>query len=446
MPELNKPTTTSSHWEPLADLLSETNAVFQDMRTGMSEMFLQLQANLSTGSQADELPNMLRDRTFLLTTNLAQKATSMAAELRAPALGRYGGEPYAIEGKRFLDLTLADALAPVEPLISDVLVNPSARESIKQLLGHISILASRSVLLEYRLKENQPQVDVSVLLDPQLDRGREILAGKTTPQLDSAFTSHPAWARIQTFCAAWAERGSLLNQNIETCWLEFDLAGRETDHVPSLFFNLHPTLNAPAETVIRTAFEILGASAEAMPHLEQALDAMEEGFRVRWAGVMLPRDAGNPRLCLELAKDQIKPYLEQLGWAGNVEQLDTLIAGFTVLADSLVLAIELNAQGLHPRLGFECRYDKNRQPENEPRWARMMDTLVRAKLTTPDKANAFIQSNGMDHWPMPHLPKAQVLQRLLSHVKLSYESNVALEAKGYSVVSWRDIDKEKFIR
>jgi hypothetical protein len=321
--------------------------------------------------------------------------------------------------------TLADTFAAFEPYLDEALVTAAARGALRTVLAHYPAEVSRSLLLEYRLKTDQPQVDLSILLDPALERGREWLATQGR-------------GVVSDFCSAWAEAGSVLHQAVETSWLEVDAPLPQSEAAeqpePSVFFRLREGADTAA---IDAGLRLLQPETAALERVQTCLESLPEGGLVRWAGVMA-RESRNVRLCLNLPKTEIKPYLRGLGWQGDDEQLDLLVAGFTKLTDVVIVAIELTPEGLSNTLGFECRYQFNRQPEIEPRWNTLFDTLVKARLCNEEKSQALQAWNGLFHEPFTIEGKPQVLVRNISHVKIGYQPGVAVTAKAYTSCNVRD--------
>jgi hypothetical protein len=394
------------------------------------------------------MPDVLRDRQMLNTVQMSDKLAELSNELKllaAPemaALSRYALPVTALERKSAPDApTLHDVFALFAPYLPADLISVGALAGLRNLLDQLPADLSRSLLLEHRLKDDEPQVDVSVLIDPTLDQGRDLLAGELPPSV----RDHWAWGRVQKFCAAWRDPDSPLFAALESCWLEFDVpipadvnAAVPETFVPSPFFRLKDASGEQAAAVIEAGLALLKPEAGSGAQVDRCLAQLPEGGKVRWAGVMLSRAEHRVRLCLDLPPSTIKPYLLGLGWVGNEEQLDLLVTGFTKLTDLMVLAIELTADGLLPAIGFECRYKFNRQPEIEPRWRWLTETLVKAQLCTAEKAAALLRWNGLHYRESAHWSLPQVLVRNQSHIKLQFDPGVAVTAKAYLSCNLRD--------
>jgi hypothetical protein len=435
--------TDHPEFNQLAEQFFQNAIALRQIAMGLVQIAKAMDAGTLRGTPgAQQVPDLLRDRQTFNTVQMSDKLVEMSAQLKLLAQADtadqslYAQPALKIETAALADCTLEDAFQQFVPYLPPMLVNADALNAILSLLRQFPAELSRSLLLEHRMKADQPQVDVSILLDPALDKGRELLATR----MPVALSSDPHWASLQQFCAAWLNPDSPLYANLETCWLEFDvpLEASPTTFIPSPFFNLKDALTVSAADVLSAGFAILQPDQASAAHVQRCLDALPEGGSVRWAGVMLSRDQHNVRLCLNLPHTTIKPYLQGLGWQGDEQQLDILIDGFGKLTDIMVLAIELTADGLAPAIGFECRYKLNRQPETEPRWRLLMDTLVKARLGDADKATALLKWNGLHYRNLTHAETPQILVRNQNHVKLQFHSGVALTAKAYISCSQRD--------
>lgn len=442
----------------LAEQFMQNATALRQIAAGLAQIAKAMESGTLSGISAatgvgaaptdQQMPDVLRDRQMLNTVQMSDKLAELSNELKLLAapetatLSRYTLPVTALEGKTAPAApSLHDVFTLFTPYLPADLISAGALAGLRNLLGQLPADLSRSLLLEHRLKADEPQVDVSILIDPTLDQGRELLAGALSPtQRD-----HWAWRRVQDFCAAWRDPASPLASALESCWLEFDVpipadlhAAVPESFVPSPFFRLKDASGEQAAAAIEAGLALLKPEVGSWAQVGRCLTALPADGKVRWAGVMLSRAEHRVRLCLDLPPSAIKSYLLGLGWVGNEDQLDLLVTGFTKLTDLMVLAIELTADGILPAIGFECRYKFNRQPEIEPRWRWLTETLVKAQLCTAEKAAALLRWNGLHYRESAHWPLPQVLVRNQSHIKLQFDPGVAVTAKAYLSCNLRD--------
>jgi hypothetical protein len=259
---------------------------------------------------------------------------------------------------------------------------------------------------------------------------------------------HPAWNRVREFCTRWDDPSSPLHHGVRETWLEFDL---EVDGPaipsPSLFFGLR--LETPpdhAYAIAEQALYALDYEPGQLPRpLRQCFEACPSQAPVNQIGVMLSRRTDALRVCNEARTlDPVIPYLMQVGWPGPIDELDHLIAELMPLADPHVMIdIDVSAR-THPKLGLELSFGN--QPEDEPRWAALLDVFVAHELCTSAKRDALLDWPGVTvptsepvPWP-GHLIVASLSRppdqfsafvRRLLHVKIVYQPGQPLEAKAY---------------
>ncbi len=199
----------------------------------------------------------------------------------------------------------------------------------------------------------------------------------------------------------------------------------------------------PLSWLMRTALPILRGSPlpdylerNFLQCLELAMPALY--FQV---GTMLSRKMDVLRLCIfNITGDEISNFLSRIGVQGSLGEIESAIADFAGLVDSLCLHLDIG-EVIYPRIGLELLYDNlhpwKRQPNKEIRWFQLFDKLVERGLCTPEKREALLA------WP-GYIPISQssggqelnstpngLLLRGLQHIKLVFCPNQPPEAKAY---------------
>ena len=240
---------------------------------------------------------------------------------------------------------------------------------------------------------------------------------------------------------------------------EFDVDGPPPDvPVPSIFF-------APQSNSQMDDIEVAGE-----PNAEGRLATVERTIRLLAGGEPPPRmlegcfraslvgreglscrphalqgeDA--VRLCIRLRSvERIMEYSTVVGWLGDEADLHGVLEPLARLVDRAALAIDVG-DAVRPKIGLECRFDRNRQPRREPRWGAFLNFLVLSGLCAADKREALLAYPGyVDEaahtvpWPASLRRASQLLGgrslstfvRSLHHVKIVYRPGEPLEAKAY---------------
>jgi hypothetical protein len=159
-------------------------------------------------------------------------------------------------------------------------------------------------------------------------------------------------------------------------------------------------------------------------------------------GILLSRELDIFRINVNgLRKNQLRSYLEGLGWKGPLDDLIALWEELLRFVDRIALSLDIGHRILS-RVGLECYIHS--QPSR--RWAIFLDALVSKGLCTPLKRDAFLSWPGTIYptttdvpWPGDLIVKSllqppnrfSMFRRDLSHIKLILEEHKTLTAKGY---------------
>ncbi|MBJ7614345.1 MAG: hypothetical protein DLM67_24710 [Candidatus Nephthysia bennettiae] len=305
-----------------------------------------------------------------------------------------------------------------------------------------------------------------------LHGGREMLAGLSGPGSPLPRSDEPAWAAVGALCRAWALPGSTLEAELHNVALEFDLPdGQGGLPPPNVFVGARTGILPPRPAhpgqlelpvvgseawLLDTALPLLGR--ELSPGRRDALvrcfEALPAGSRAFQVGVMLARPVEALRVCvLGLDYEKVAPFLQRIGWPGDLEELHVRLGALAANAESVILDVDV-ADAVLPSLGLECFAAEDGDQDLVQRWSRFLDPLVRAGLCRPERSRALlewplmIRESEAPSWPR-HLREASefvgeavegTLVRALNHVKLGWRPGM-LQAKGYLRVqhSWRPV-------
>lgn len=336
---------------------------------------------------------------------------------------------------------MKDYLDVVTPYLHSELVSPQALNKIQalaQILPPFSFAA-----FECRLGANQSRVDFHVNL-PQHPLN-----------LPARFLTYSVWQEFQKFYQNWTESNSLLHRSVDSLILEFDITGQPSlVPIPCVLLTLNPE-------AAREDFNLMDITAnwsfmqlndsivpEIKSNLSLCTNSLPDGARISNLAVMLSRPTQAVRVVVKgIPPHQLTDYLVQIGWSEPKNQISPIISTLSEWVDSMALAFDVG-DTIHPRIGLECRLQK--QPLDEPRWQLLLDYLVEKGLCTSAKRNALLAWPGfsqkaeqMQLWPSNLIwgdlflgTKAlSVFSRTIYEVKIVYQPNSPLSAKGYLTFS-----------
>lgn len=335
--------------------------------------------------------------------------------------------------------TIADTLAVLLPHLGRELLSDRARARLLAAGDALPAALSRCIYIECR-PETTELADLIVDVDVH---GGEMLAG-TGPAigLSPAQRLEPAWTPVIAFARAWTDRGGTLCHDVSGAWLEFDLAAGASPPAPSLFVDFSeraaragPERGLGALTAVLTAVG-RPLTTDSRRRLSSLLAALPASAAVLYAGVMLARDTSATRLCIMgLMRTQLLDYLRAVHWAGNMDQLDALMAS---LADAsgggqeqpAIVHLDAGAS-LGGSVGLE--YPLARQPQlaGEIAESALLDNFATRGLLTPAHRRALREWVGWEQRTMAHELWPSVIVRRVNHVKLVLSANGALGVKLY---------------
>jgi hypothetical protein len=372
---------------------------------------------------------------------------------------------YAIRNTQYANeapLSLAEYLQPLTPYLPAELISPAAFSQIQSIARTLPGTLAYSLLgFECRLGEDAPVADFLLSARAAVG-GREALAGLGTgdgPALP--LPDHAVWQQVRAFAMAWADPRSPLYEGIDNIWLEFDVPETGTaTPVPSVFVGFQTTTSpepcAPASEpaalpdVILTQLALQPLLGRAIPalvvqQLVRCFTALPPGARVAFVGAMLARHAPALRLIINgMSLAQIAEYLPRVGWPGSIDDLLASSGALAAQADYIWLNIDVGEK-VYPKVGLECYY-RRQQPQDEPRWGIFLDHLVAGGFCTAAKCAGLLRYPGISYtmadaesWPTSLRLAAQILGpagitrhvRGIHHIKLVYQPDCPLEAKGY---------------
>ncbi|PTL79157.1 hypothetical protein [Vitiosangium sp. GDMCC 1.1324] len=336
--------------------------------------------------------------------------------------------------------TIHEQLQALEHRLPPALVPPEARARLlrqaARIPGHW-----RGSCIECRLQPSQERVDLLVcaLRGPGgQDTLRRLLAsGEAVPALGSA----------RALLEDWVRPGSLLDQQAQLVWLEYDLhPGAEPD--PFVFVPLDPYYlerqqhpgsgqwpRQEAAAVRGLAHHALGLLPGYSPDparldaLERCAARLPEDGQLMHAVVMPQRGSENLRLGAILPSDGVEPWLRAVGWTGSERQLALLREALGPGWGYLHVQLELEEGGrVRPTVAFD--YTLRGTSRESPDWERFIQHLAHVGVCTPERGLAALEWIGSETVRFPGAKWPIRLNRTL-FFKLVAHPDESLEAKAY---------------
>jgi len=358
------------------------------------------------------------------------------------------------------ELNPSDYLCFIESYIHQELISSHYFEEIKNLACKFSGNLTSFFGFESRLNSSDTKSGYQFAISSRRGEREAIANLIKNGQLPEIFIRQPEWQRVRDFIIKWADPNSVLYNNVLGIWFEFDMDGSNSEaSVPSMFLNTIPfNSDSTKDTqkcswLTQLALPLLtgqSLSKKIQQRLLQCIQKLPERANIIQFGVMLSRPNKGMRILVNhIRPSEIMPYLEMLDWSGEPEKLSQLITELEKNVTRFSISIDLLENGIGPKIGIECSYyPKHRdlyQPE--PRWIAFLDYLVKKNLCTPEKRDGLIdflpEGKNQDEYknyartPLIIATKISndacinVLVRQMGHVKIIYQPDHPLEAKGY---------------
>lgn len=359
--------------------------------------------------------------------------------------------------------TLNESLKIISPYLNPNLVSSESLSCITEIASSLPGFPTVSDAgFECPLGDNVAKSDFLVCLTT-LNRGREIMANyDCTEELPKINFTNPAWNRIHDFCLNWADQASPLYENVDNIWLEFDVDNLSPQvPAPSFFFGPksrkafkpNTAMNKVdfyrncwvTEAALKPLFSF-PLSSQTKKNIKACFDSLPSDAEIFQIGVMLPRTSESHvvRVCVKnISPEHILSYLISIGYKGCFSDIKNLVDKLSEFVDFICLNFAVGDTIL-PKIGFECYLQH--QPINEPRWKVFFDYLVSNLNCVSNKTNALLNWSGYSDekvnkelWPSNIAtisnfiyPRGiSVFVRALHHIKIVYQPDNNLQAKGY---------------
>jgi hypothetical protein len=326
--------------------------------------------------------------------------------------------------------TVGDWLEAVLPHLGAALASEPARDRLLALGHHLP--AETLTALEIRLApaDAGKRVDLALRCPSAaaaLDPANATLDRPHAPQ-DAAW---PPFVHRWAGRPPWRTRAPAL-------WLEYDL-GRATSQAPPPILCARLAAGTAPRWVAATLLPAMLGRLLPSPQRRLLLRCWREipaPARPLYVFALLSRPGAAIRLELGGGLDLTgaAAYLRRLGAPGPAARVAGL-RPLLVEADRLHLSLDLGEE-ISPRVGIEVSFPH--QPDRDPRWRRLLDRLVAARLCSPEARDAALAWPGQDslwsaaaRWPAGPGTAATRCVRGLSHVKLVCDRHRPPSAKLY---------------
>ena len=354
-------------------------------------------------------------------------------------------------------LHATDYLRFLKPHFSKELLSSENFRDIQDLADHFTGGITSFFGFEYKLNSSNGNPDYLIAVSSQKGE-REALSSLIKDKLlPNKFLKRSEWQNIGNFAETWSNPDSVLYNNVFGLWLEFDEPDILNENiVPSIFLQIKPLyINKPTDIekcawVTQTAIPLLNGR-EVSEKIEQnfldCIKKLPKGASIFHIASMLSRqeEEGIRIVVKRIDPDQIIPYLNSIGWYDENNGLSDLLNEVKKFSNCIRLHINLGNK-IGKKIGLECFISPDKYHKDVD-WTEFMEYLVNKELCNPDLRSALLNFPGVEqenteynfdldsYIPSVKLPDnnfSKAIVRYLSHIKISYEPNMNIEAKAYT--------------
>ena len=226
---------------------------------------------------------------------------------------------------------------------------------------------------------------------------------------------------LRRFLAAWMSKASVLHDGVPVTWLEFDDIESNPGPLGSIGVCLAPAYLDPHAALPRQAsvdvlavvFESLRAIRGEMPTSHERA-SFEKCFEhlpalARWLhlSVKVSRSPAELELHGLIPREELVPYLVQLGWAGDSSAVSSSIDRYCMPDQTGgLLSVDLPITGMFnaETAGLGVVFGQHHLrigSDRDPRRAALLEALVRAGLCTASERAALLKWPGKELVPLP---------------------------------------------
>lgn len=345
------------------------------------------------------------------------------------------------------------------------MLKPSLADTLQNVISHLSpkIATNKAVIylenlaklsapipragFEIRLSEEISQVDLQQGILFHNNEHKVLINHIESLVLSNLEFDQFVWQRIYKFCKAWDDFNSVISE----LWLEFDLDESNPEQkTPSIFIGIDRNLINPQENlnIIKTALEIFNGkplNESLLGKLKLCFRKCESPVRITHIGIMLSRQKEQLRINVSrISPYKISHYLQEVGYPNSTDEIKNLVNQLLDTFDNVKICLDIGHE-IHSQIGLECFFSQ--QSGVEPRLLPFLDDLIEKKLCTPEKRDALVRdwvgytipTGSTKPWASYLMaesllqPKESlgILDRRLSHIKLTYRPQHPLEVKAY---------------
>jgi len=330
-----------------------------------------------------------------------------------------------------------DHFSAIAPRLSPALLASGHLHAVEELCSMFPFDAASDFGFETRLGNLEATCDFFLQIRKE-GEGAGIIAGKSKVSLLSpSLLSIPFWQKISELFSVWTDSSSLLQNRIESFWLEFDCMDSSFNPIPNIFFKIIEkedsrrsqwvSMLEVLDEIYRILFGIKFPAGLGR-NLKRCFEALPEHACLFHVGFMIPRKTEAVRLIISrLSADLLMEYLKDIRWTGEMDVIRKMVSKYAVKFDHFSCNLHIGKTVL-PVFGIEMYLKDLSQPQWDPRWNEIFGILEAENLLLRDKREGLTSYTSKK--TISYLVPVHYINGI-NHLKLVYKPGMPLECKGY---------------
>ena len=347
-----------------------------------------------------------------------------------------------------MEASLASYIDLLTPWIPANLVSESCLNRIRTISTDLPLISFGC--FECWLADSEPRVDFNVGITGKLNEHKTIVqwfSGRPEPEHEQ---QQLALKKLQSICSAWSDSSFFLHAQIKVLWLVYDIPDPlNVTLVPWMYIHFRKNLfmddgMVRTEIVLQTlSFMDSRYSFEKREAFRSFFQNLSSAVQICSIGAPTNRNSNVLRVYVMMQTyDDLVRVLTDNQWLGDADELQKQIGHLVQYADFFGLSIDIDPI-IQPKIGIECWFNED---QAQPKLMNFTRILVDEDVCSPQKREALLSWNGCFNttinpavwsWPdnmqpvKPSENKQVVVRKMAQYVKLVYEPDKPLVAKGY---------------
>lgn len=341
--------------------------------------------------------------------------------------------------------TLEEYLNELERYIPAALVSAPYLSRIKKIARQLPLFSAGC--FECYFGNREQRVDFNISINGSRDEYRLMDNWRMNNYLNHGEQAGEPLHTIRGFCESWDKDNFNLKPFLDDLWLVYDIDDPADDNVVPWYYIRYTTVPLNHDPVFKSAIiwrtlTLLNdpLTNDLRNQLQMLFNNIPSTIFISAIGIKDHRHQKKIRIYMVMHEArEIYSLLEQIGWPGNISDLQNQVHRLADGCSDFGLAIDFD-RVIQEKIGIEFWH----RGEGRKNFELLTERLIQLKLCTEQQQQAFLGWEG-DIELTHHTPASNsdiglnpgssaegcLIQKTTPYVKIIFEAGRALAAKGY---------------